>query len=157
MHYSNQDWEINNLLLVPKFFFSESIIEKRKPLSETARRSGWTGCNILLSKLPISGRIMVIEDKKAIPKIQVQRDWKKLCFLNNQKPEKRAWTADIMYCIEKLNKREFILRDIYNFEEYLLKHHPDNQNIQTKIRQQLQVLRDKGILEFKSKGHYVIK
>ena len=157
MHYSNKDWEINNLLLIPKFFFSESIIEKRKPLSESARRSGWTGCNILLSKLPISGKINVIEDKRVMPKIQVQKDWKKLYFLNSQKPEKRAWTADVLYCIEKLNKKEITLRDVYNFEGYLSKLHPDNQHIQAKIRQQLQILRDKGILEFKSKGYYTIK
>lgn len=157
MQYSNKDWEINNLLLIPKFFFSESIIEKRKPLSESARRSGWTGCNILLYKLPISGKIKVIEDKRVISKIHVQREWKRLCFLNNQKPEKRAWTADVMYCVEKLNKREFILGDLYNFEGYLSKLHPDNHNIQAKIRQQLQILRDNGILEFKNKGRYLIK
>ncbi|MEK6983920.1 MAG: DpnI domain-containing protein [Nanoarchaeota archaeon] len=157
MHYSNEDWEINNLLLIPKFFFSESIIEKRKPLSESARRSGWIGCNILLSKLPISGKIGIIEDKKIMPKNQVQRNWEKLYFLNNQKPEKRAWTADVLYCIEKLNKKGFTLNDIYNCEGYLSKLHPNNQHIQAKIRQQLQILRDKGILEFKNKGNYTIK
>lgn len=156
MHYSNKDWEINNLLLIPKFFFSESIIEKRKPLSELARRSGWTGCNILLSKLPISGKIKVIEDKKVISKIQVQRDWKKLYFLNNQNPEKRAWTSDVLACIEKIDKKEFTLGEAYTYEDYLAGLHPDNQHIKAKIRQQLQILRDKGILEFKSKGYYVI-
>lgn len=157
MHYSNKDWEINNLLLIPKFFFSESIIEKRKPLSESARRSGWTGCNILLSKLPISGKIKVIEDKKVISKIQVQRNWKKLYFLNNQSPEKRAWTSDVLACIEKIDKNEFTLEEAYTYEDYLAGLHPNNQHIKAKIRQQLQILRDKGILEFKSKGYYIIK
>lgn len=68
MNYSNKDWAIQQLLLIPKFFFSESVIEKRKPLSENARRAGWVGCNILLSHLPISGKIKIIENKQIIPK-----------------------------------------------------------------------------------------
>src|SRR4051812_41184086 len=47
LHYS-PNWWIENLLLVPRFFFTESIIEKRNPLAATARRAGWVGCNILL-------------------------------------------------------------------------------------------------------------
>jgi type II restriction enzyme len=47
---------------VPKYFFVSEIIEKRKPLSITARRAGWTGSNILFSKIPNSGKIYYIED-----------------------------------------------------------------------------------------------
>ena len=68
MQYSFENWKIQNLFVVPKFFFSPSIIEKRKPLSSTARRAGWTGCNILLSKLPELGKIKIIERGIVIPK-----------------------------------------------------------------------------------------
>lgn len=157
MHYSNFDWEIQNLLLVPKFFFSESIIEKRSPLSESARRSGWIGCNILLSKLPIFGKIKIIDNKRVISKIEVQNNWKKLYFLNNQNPYKRAWTSDVLTCIEKIGKKDFTLQDVYGYEEYLRGLHPDNQHIKAKIRQQLQILRDKSVLKFKNRGYYTIK
>ncbi|MEK6947561.1 MAG: DpnI domain-containing protein [Nanoarchaeota archaeon] len=157
MNYSNESWEIMNLLLVPKFFFSQSIIEKRKPLSQYARRSGWVGCNILLSKLPLFGKIKIIEDSKVISKHAVQQNWKNLFFLNEQKPEKRAWTSDVLLCIEKLNKREFSADEIYGYEDNLSRLHPDNSHIKAKIRQQLQILRDKGILEFKSRGYYKLK
>ena len=36
----------------------------------------------------------------------------------------------------------------------LLKKHITNNNIEAKIRQQLQILRNKGIIEFLGRGHY---
>ena len=42
--------------MVPKHFFVPDIIEKRKPLAETARRAGWIGCNIVLKNIPNEGR-----------------------------------------------------------------------------------------------------
>ena len=59
-----------------------------------------------------------------------------------------------MRCVDKLNKPEFTLEDVYKYESELQKLHPDNQHIKDKIRQQLQILRDKGYLDFISKGYY---
>ena len=57
MHYSKDEWVVKNMFLIPRFFISASIIEKRNPLKATARRAGWTGCNILLKQIPEEGRI----------------------------------------------------------------------------------------------------
>ena len=40
---------VNNFFVIPKHFFVSGIIEKRKPLTQTARRAGWIGSNILFS------------------------------------------------------------------------------------------------------------
>jgi type II restriction enzyme len=64
MQYS-ADWVVENLLVIPKFFFTESMIELRKPLGPTARRAGWIGCNILLSKIPEDGKIPVVIKRHA--------------------------------------------------------------------------------------------
>ena len=56
------------------------------------------------------------------------------------------------YLIEE--KQIFLIEDIYYFEEQLAILHPRNHNIKAKIRQQLQVLRDKGFLEFIHNGVY---
>lgn len=157
MHYSFKNWKIQNLFMVPKFFFSPSIIEKRKPLSDTARRSGWIGCNILLSKLPDLGKIKVIENEIAISKNEVKKNWNNLSFMENEHPGRRAWLSDVLYCIQKLNKKEFTLSEIYEFEDYLSDLHPNNLHVKPKIRQQLQILRDKGIINFKSRGTYIFK
>lgn len=60
---------------------------------------------------------------------------------------------DVLQCIDKLGD-DFSLDDMYKFTEYLQRKHPDNNFVQPKIRQQLQLLRDKGFLEFISRGHY---
>jgi type II restriction enzyme len=59
LQYDLATWSIRNLLLVPHFAFPPSAIIKRKPLSETARRAGWIGCNIALNQIPIEARIAV--------------------------------------------------------------------------------------------------
>ena len=66
MNYSNSDWYIKNLFIVPRFFITSSTIEKRKPLSEFARRRGWVGCNIRLDNIPENGRIDIIKNKNII-------------------------------------------------------------------------------------------
>ena len=50
--------------------------------------------------------------------------------------------------------KEFTLDQMYEFEKVLANRHPENHHIKDKIRQQLQVLRYKGIVEFKGRGHY---
>lgn len=61
---------------------------------------------------------------------------------------------DVLQMARKIGKRQFALRDIYNHEDELTSLHPGNNNVRPKIRQQLQVLRDKGILEFLGGGEY---
>jgi len=56
--------------------------------------------------------------------------------------------------VRALNKREFELADIYRDASRLAKLHPDNRHVLPKIRQQLQILRDLGLLEFLGGGSY---
>ena len=62
-----------------------------------------------------------------------------------------------MNCVEKLGSKNFSLDEIYAFENILSKKHPENKHIKDKIRQQLQVLRDKNYLQFLGGGKYAIK
>lgn len=43
---------------------------------------------------------------------------------------------------------------MYEFADELAIKHPENDHIKDKIRQQLQVLRDKGLIEFKGRVIY---
>ena len=54
----------------------------------------------------------------------------------------------------RLGREEFLLDDMYAREGELAKLHPANRHVRDKIRQQLQVLRDKGLLEFLGRGKY---
>ena len=47
--YDRESFRVKDFLTVPKYFFVEDIIEKRKPLAPTAKRAGWVGCNIVIN------------------------------------------------------------------------------------------------------------
>lgn len=158
LNYDLQNLEVQNFFVIPKHFFIPDIIEKRKALSQTARRAGWVGCNIILQSIPQTGKIFFIKDKQVEPKEKVLAEWQKTLFLREEKEIKtKGWLLDIMNCVEKVGDKEFSLNEIYAFENLLSKKHPDNKHIKDKIRQQLQVLRDKGYLEFTSRGNYRLR
>lgn len=158
MGYMAEMWNVNDFFVVPKHFFVSEIIEKRKPLADSARRAGWIGSNILFSKIPKAGQIFYIENGKELAKKDVLEKWQKTVFLRQiKKSDARGWILDIMNCIDALNKQEFTLQDMYAFENDLSTIHPENRNIKPKIRQQLQFLRDKGYLEFLGDGLYKLK
>ena len=158
LFYLNYDlfkYEIQNFLVIPKHFFVPEIIERRKPLSPTARRAGWVGCNILIKDIPSIGKIFFIRNKEIIPKEVVFKNWSKTIFLRQEKEfSARGWILDIIKCIEQIRKKEFGLNEIYGFEKILQKKHPENKHIRDKIRQQLQFLRDKNYLDFVARGKY---
>lgn len=155
LNYDLQDFSIKNFLVIPKHFFVPQIIEKRKPLAPTARRAGWVGCNILLQSIPQTGKIFYVKNGLVEQKDRVLSEWKKTLFLREEKEiSAKGWLLDTMKSVEKIGKREFMLDDVYAFESELAKLHPDNKHIKDKIRQQLQVLRDKGYLEFVERGRY---
>jgi type II restriction enzyme len=156
LQYSD-DWLVKNLLLVPKVFFTESIVEKRTPLSVGARRAGWVGCNILLGEIPLDGKIALISSGQAIPKAKVREEFSRIRGLAELPPSLRGWTLDVLGLIRQLDKPCFSLRELYRFEPELKAIHPGNQNIRPKIRQQLQVLRDLGMLEFLTPGNYLLR
>ncbi|MCX6777547.1 MAG: restriction endonuclease [Candidatus Micrarchaeota archaeon] len=154
MQYLPEEWVVKNLFLVPRFFMNTTIIEKRPALSINARRSGWVGCNILFSKLPEEGRIAVIKDGDVIERADVQRKYRALAFLDSKRYNQRGWFADVLYFVRKLDSTVFDLKDMYRFEDELRKLHPENMHAREKIRQQLQILRDRGILRFDGRGRY---
>jgi len=155
LNYDSCDFSVLNFFVIPKHFFVPEIIEKRKPLAPTARRHDWVGCNILLQSIPQTGKIFFVQDGRVEPKEKVLAGWKKTLFLRDEKEiSAKGWLLDIMNCIEKLGSKEFTLDEIYTLENLLSKKHPDNKHIKDKIRQQLQILRDKGYLEFIERGRY---
>jgi type II restriction enzyme len=150
-------WRVKNLLLIPSVFFSETVIEKRTPLGSSARRAGWVGCNILLDRIPQDGRIAVVSNGLTVAEKQVREEFSRVWKLAAVPPAVRGWTLDVLTTVRKLGKACFSLKELYQLEPYLQRIHPRNQNVRPKIRQQLQVLRDLGLIEFASPGNYVVR
>ncbi len=154
LNYNKLKLSVCNFLIIPKYFFVPEIIEKRKPLSDTSRRSGWVGCTIEISKIPESGRIFLIKNSEIISPQKVIEKWANTSFLKTKKVEKRGWILDILLCIDKIKNNVFTLKEIYSFENELMLKYPSNKHIKDKIRQQLQFLRNQGLIEFVGNGKY---
>ena len=154
LHYKLPQLTVENVLLIPHFAFSLSLLEKRKPLSPTARRAGWIGCNFLLERIPAEARIPVIQDGQTVDLSEVRKAYEKLRPLEKLNVQKRGWTLDVLNIVKSLNKQEFDLKEVYEHEDALAKLHPNNAHVRDKIRQQLQVLRDMHLLKFLGPGSY---
>ena len=154
MSYSLEKMRVEDMFFVPKYFFVPEIVEKRKPLAETAKRAGWIGCNILLDKIPAQGRIAIVKNGVALDKEHVLSQVKWSQKVKTQNMEARGWLMDILHCVNAINSTYFTIDMVYAFEEELILKHPDNHNICAKIRQQLQQLRNRGIILFLGNGQY---
>src|SRR5262249_31424887 len=115
LNYDLKQFAVTNLFVVPKHFFVQEIIEKRKPLAQTARRAGWTGCNILLNEIPASGKIFFVRNGELQDRDAVLQQWKRTLFLREQPVEARGWLIEVMKCVELVGKREFDLDSVYAF------------------------------------------
>lgn len=154
LRYDRALWTVRELFFVPRHFISPSVVEERPRLRPTARRAGWVGCNILLSALPPDARVYVVRSGVSLPSQKVRAAWRQFSFLRKTDPEARGWTADVLACVRGIRKSTFSLGEVYAFEDRLGSLHPRNRNVRPKIRQQLQYLRDHGILEFVERGKY---
>ena len=154
MSYSMETMRVTDLIMIPKYFFVPEIIEKRAPLPLTARRAGWVGCNIVIEQIPQQGRVVIVSGGIEEDRELVLERASLSQRLSTEDLHARGWLMDILKCVNSFPSEEFSLTDMYQFENYLFEKHPENNNIRSKIRQQLQLLRDKGVIEFLGMGRY---
>jgi type II restriction enzyme len=157
LSYDLASFGVTDLFFVPKQFFVREIIQERPPLAPTARRAGWVGCNILLGRVPESGKVYFVRGGEVAPRDAVLEQWRSTLFLRQQSVAARGWLVEVMKCVELIGARAFTLDDVYAYESRLAALYPANRNVRPKIRQQLQVLRDNGYLEFIGRGRYRLK
>ena len=107
--------------------------------------------NEILSKIP----------KVSLPKIPVvDIETPEMSFdivedaTNSISSSLSGWKLDVFICLISINKQEFTLNEVYFFEKKLKAMYPNNQNVKAKIRQQIQFLRDLGLIEFLANGKY---
>jgi hypothetical protein len=157
VNYDLDQRQVRNVAVVPRHFFVPDIIQQRPPLAPTARRAGWIGSNILLGRIPDAGRIVVLRNGVPEPKEIVLERWKQTLFLRRTTIEARGWLLEVMKAVDLIGRAEFTLDDVYAHEARLRAIYPNNNNVRPKVRQQLQVLRDNGHLDFLGKGRYRLR
>jgi type II restriction enzyme len=153
LEYSST-WEVKDLTALHHSLITQDCIQKRRALGPTARRAGWVGCNIILPKIALEGRIPLVTAGNAHSRLASRAAFARLQFLSRMPPKRRGWAASLLNLLRQLPSSRFSLSDAYLFETHLAALHPGNNNVRPKIRQQLQVLRDAGIIEFEARGHY---
>lgn len=156
--YDLASWSLRDIAFVPGFFLTLGAIERRKPLSPTARRAGWVGSNVILANLPPDARVAAVEDGRARDPSDVRRDYRRFAALRQKDLDAATWTLDVLREVRRVARAPgavFTLQDLYAAAEpRLAAEHPANSHIRDKIRQQLQVLRDRGVIEFVGRGVY---
>ena len=151
MHYNR--YEVNNLVIVPKCFFTPSVIKKRTALKSTAERAGWEGCVIQMNEIPTTAKIPIIINGEVRPIPDVVAQYQRVYNLQTKSVESRGWLMDTLHIVERLDET-FTIKQMYSFVDELQIKYPNNNHIPDKIRQQLQFLRDKGFIVFKGHGIY---
>ena len=149
-----KSWSISGLRAIHHSLITETSVEARKPLALSARRAGWIGCNIVLPAIAIEGQIPMIQGGVLQPKSVTRSAFARLESLSTLSYKDRSWAATILNLLHRLPNRNFDLADVYRFDSELQRLFPNNKHIKPKIRQQLQVLRDAGILVFLGEGRY---
>jgi hypothetical protein len=81
---------------------SPSAIIKRKPLSPTARRAGWVGCNIALSRIPVEAQISVVTESEVTPENEVREKFRRVKPLKEIGVKERGWTLDVLNIVRRL-------------------------------------------------------
>jgi len=154
--YNYADWSVLRVDVVPSFALTPRVVEKRKPLSSTARRAGWTGCNIRLDLIPSSVVVPLVVDGAAVGTDSVQIQWHRIEWIRQaSEMTDRTWSLEIIRCMEELES-PFTLKDLYRHEPELSALFPDNKNVRAKIRQQVQFLCDLGKLARVGRATYAV-
>jgi type II restriction enzyme len=98
--------------------------------------------------------IEIIKGGVLRPRESIREQFRRFNRLREVPVDRRGWTTLTLSVLRALHRSEFSLAEIYKREHLFSSVYPNNRNIRAKLRQQLQVLRDLGYLEFRGAGTY---
>ena len=144
----HNNFTVNRLTFIPKYFFYDEMIEPRKELSETAKRHGRQGCRIALNMIPSFGKISYIKNNKEVDKKIINYKLGKASAFKKSDLKNKNWKLEVLSIVDSIPETIFSANDLYEFIPMLEKKHPDNHHIDARIRETLQQLRDEGYIKF---------
>jgi len=108
-----------------------------------------------VSNVPDLGKNFFVQNGLVRGKDEIVEKWSKTGFVESTRDvESTGWLLDVLVFVDRIKKQEFSLDDVYVFEGHLKGKHPANHNVRAKVRQRLQFLMDKGVIEFMGGGKY---
>lgn len=93
-------FSVSNLFILPRRFIVEPMVVARKPLSSTARRAGWVGCNLDLGIIPKSALIPCVVDGVPVPQRKIQKSWSATEVLDDCAGTERSWLTVTLGIVE---------------------------------------------------------
>lgn len=153
LQYDLNDLSIQQVRILHRSWITEQSIIPRRPLGAQARRAGWQGCLLALESIPSTAFVNVVRNGSASPPQIVRSQWQTAHSVSTLPLAKRGWVALVLRIVALL-PQEFTLQQVYDYEKELAKSYPANQNIRAKIRQQLQIIRDLGLIQLIRPGLY---
>jgi HKD family nuclease len=105
----------------------------------------------------IQGLLDTVPQEKRIklPNYELENDEVYPYDIISSSPNLLGWKKDIFDIIVQFPDNHFTLHDFEIYISHLKILHPQNNNIQAKIRQVLQQLRDLGLIKFEGNGSYL--
>jgi type II restriction enzyme len=156
MHYQ-QDWSVQRLIAIHPVFLTPSVVRKRpKPHLRPKTLKPYWMCDLDLTRIPPDGKIVIVGDGAERQRAETRRAFRESMRFGDVPLRKRGWAALVLAYVRKIDKAEFSLKDLYAYEAAMHAAYPKNSHVRPKIRQQMQVLRDLGYVQFLDRGHYQI-
>jgi type II restriction enzyme len=149
-------WRVQRLVAVHPVFLTPAVVRKRpKPHIRPVSGDEYWMCDLDLTVIPSDGKIFVVQSGGVRPEAVVRQEFRRSKRFADIPLKLRGWTSLVLSVVRRLGKKEFTLAEIYAHEGMMHAVYPENSHVRDKIRQQMQVLRDLGYVEFLSKrGEY---
>lgn len=141
--------KVTGLTFIPKNFFYDEMIEKRKPLKD-----GRVQCMIRVELIPSFAKIQYVRDGEEVEKKIIQYKLDKIKEFKNIDPQNKSWKLFLLSIIDKIPENIFSFKDlqkIYNDKEnkkVIKKLFPNNKSIEGTVLKELQKLRDQKYIKF---------
>lgn len=153
LQYDLDNLFVRQVKVLHRSWITEQGIIPRRPLGPQARRAGWQGCLLALDAIPNTAFVDVVSNGLVNQPQIVKSQWQTAHSVSALSLTKRSWIILVLRIVESL-PQEFTLQQVYAYESELAKSYPTNKNVRAKIRQQLQIIRDLGLIKFIKPGLY---
>lgn len=154
MRYS-RSWQVDTLMAIHPAFVTPAAIRKRhKPHIRAKSGREYQMCDLDLSMVPSDGKVVLVSDGRAQDRIEARKNFQASGRFTQLAVAKRGWAALVLSAVRQIGLTHFALVDVYKFESTMLAAYPGNCHVREKMRQQMQVLRDLGYVEFLGGGQY---
>ena len=81
LNYNKENSEVKNVEIIHKLAITSRCLIARKPLSKRAKRYPWLGCYYLLTQIPETAKLKIVENGRVIPEKQTSKQWNKIASL----------------------------------------------------------------------------